>query len=164
MNTSVPESALQRPDPGLPAGFVLPPPPPGTGLLGYMLVLLGGMGVAMAAIVLVTLLRPLADNTALYATIVGFATSSMLTIAAVLKLDQTNAAVRMVHIDLNSRLTQWQMETAAARDAALVASQNSAEAARHAADAAVASARNRRTDLPPRDPSPDPPGPPVPGP
>lgn len=81
---------------------------------------------AVAAIVIIFLVRPDKDNTAIVATLMGFLVPLMTALLA--------ASVQQVHAAVNSRLTQLLRVTAAKSHAEGVASERLSQIERHAAD------------------------------
>jgi tellurite resistance protein TehA-like permease len=79
------------------------------------------MFAAMGAIVIITLVRPGADNLALETEIATITVPTLVGLMAYLKSAQVARQVQEVHISLNSRLSEWMKQNEESKQAAVIA-------------------------------------------
>lgn len=73
----------------------------------YAVVILMMTLIGLAASVAIILGRPTQDNTQLIITLLGFDAAATTSLLAFLRGEQNGTAIRGVHNELNSRLTEW---------------------------------------------------------
>ena len=125
-SVSPPSTAPSPPQgtPTAPGGAAVPPVPPPTvsptTLIAIVAVVLV-MFAAMGAIVIITLVRPGADNLALETEIATITVPTLVGLMAYLKSAQVARQVQEVHISLNSRLSEWMKQNEESKQAAVIA-------------------------------------------
>jgi hypothetical protein len=112
MAPNLPPVVLLSPTP-LPA-----PVPPRSNPWPYIVALVIVSLIGALSIVTITLVRPHEDNTAIYTQIVGMLLPTSAAILALIRVGQTQEAVKDVHISLNSRLSALLEKTELASRAA----------------------------------------------
>lgn len=110
--------------PSIPPIEPAPPLQTSSPVVAYILVFLGMAALVLAAIVVVTIVRPNQDNTNLYAIIIAFAATTAASISGIIKSDQNGQKLEQVHIVMNGRFSEWQNQTKKAMEDSIMAAYN----------------------------------------
>ena len=88
-----------------------------TEILGLLASIFGLSLAGVAAVLIISYLRPNIDNTLLITTVIGFLTPTLASLIAVIKGFTNASAIQDLHLIVNSRLTQLLQQTALASEA-----------------------------------------------